>query len=333
MKLKIFKILQFLAFLGIGLVLFWLIYKDQDIERIENILKNDVNYTWIWISVVLGIFSHISRAVRWSLMIEPLGHKPGLLNAFLSVMVGYLMNMVIPRMGEISRCGVLSRYEKISFTKLVGTVVTERLTDIIVMLFLTLVVIVTQFGEILEFLHNNPEIGEKIEGMALSPWFLVAAAVFMVTLYLLRKRIRRSVIYSKIHSTIRNFGEGLKSIKDIKNKRAFIFHSVFIWTMYFLMLYVSFYAFDFTSHLSLMAGLTTFVLGSFGMVAPVQGGIGAWHFMVIQSLFVYGIDKADGAIFAFLAHSTMTVMLIVIGLISLFALPFINRRTEETPLS
>lgn len=328
MKLKLLKLLQFLAFLSLGLVLFWLIYKDQDLDRIESILKNDVNYTWIWISILLGILSHISRAMRWSLMIEPLGRKPGLLNTFLSVMVGYLMNLVIPRMGEISRCGVLARYEKISFTKLVGTVVTERIIDVLMMLLLTLLVFITQLGKILQFLENNPAIQEKLSAMALSPWFLSGIAFLLIVFYFFRKKIGRSTMFSRLNLTIRKFGEGLKTIKDMRSKWAFISHTLFIWLMYYLMLYVAFFAFDFTSHLSVFAGLTTFVLGSYGMVAPVQGGIGAWHFMVVQSLFVYGVAKPDGVVFAFLAHSTMTVMLIVIGLLSLLALPFINRRAD-----
>jgi uncharacterized membrane protein YbhN (UPF0104 family) len=328
LKLKLLKFLQFFAFLGLGIVLFWLIYKDQDPERIKSILKNDVNYIWIWISLVLGILSHISRAMRWALMIEPLGRKPGLLNAFLSVMVGYLMNLVIPRMGEISRCGVLARYEKISFTKLVGTVVTERIIDILMLLLLTLLAIVTQFGKILEFLENNPDIEEKLSGMALSPWFLGGTVLLFVLFYLFRNKIRKSALFYQIHQTIKKFGEGLKTIKNMRNKWIFIFHTLFIWLMYYLMLYVAFFSFDFTSHLSVLAGLTTFVLGSYGMVAPVQGGIGAWHFMVIQSLFVYGIAKPDGVVFAFLAHSTMTAMYIFVGLISLLILPFINRRTD-----
>lgn len=329
MKLKLLKLLQFLAFLVLGLVLFWLVYKDQDPDRIKSILKNEVNYIWIWASVVLGILSHISRSMRWSLMIEPLGRKPGLLNTFLSVMVGYLMNLVIPRMGEISRCGILARYEKISFTRLVGTVVTERIIDILMMLLLTLLVFVTQFGKILEFLENNPAIQKKLTGIALSAWFLSGVVLLIIVFYVFRKKISRSAMFSRVNLTLKKFAEGLITIKNMQNKRAFIFHSVFIWLMYYLMLYVAFFAFDFTSQLSVLAGLTTFVLGSYGMVAPVQGGIGAWHFMVIQSLFVYGVAKPDGVVFAFLAHSTMTAMLIVIGLISLLALPFINRRGDQ----
>jgi uncharacterized protein (TIRG00374 family) len=328
LKLKLIKILQFLVFLLIGMGLFWLIYKDQDVSRIASVLKNDVQYSWIWLSLLLGLLSHVSRAMRWSLMIEPLGRKPRLLNVFLSVMVGYLMNLVVPRMGEISRCGVLSRYERVSFTRLVGTVVTERIIDILLLLLLTLLAVITQFGQILSFLKNNPEITEKLSSLAFSLRVLSGLAVLAGVVFIFRKRIARSMLYSRIRSFIQQFGEGLKTIGNMRDKWAFIAHTAFIWLMYYLMLYVAFFAFGFTSHLSVWAGLTTFILGSYGMVAPVQGGIGAWHFMVIQSLFVYGIAKSDGAVFAFLAHSTMTAMYIVAGLISLLILPFMNRRTE-----
>lgn len=326
LKRKIVKLLQFFAFLGLGLILFWLIYKDQDINRIKSVLKNDVDYTWIWISLVLGILSHISRTLRWILMIEPLGKRPPVLNTFLSVMVGYLMNLVFPRMGELSRCGVLARYEKISFTSLVGTVVTERIIDMLMLMLFTVLAVVTQFGKILQFLANNPEIGQRFSGMALSPWFPAGLIILVAVFYLFRQTIRNSGVYSRIRNTVKKFGEGLKTIRGMRNKWLFIFHTLFIWLMYYLMLYVAFFSFGFTAHLPVLAGLTTFVLGSYGMVAPVQGGIGAWHFMVVQSLFVYGVTKPDGMIFALLAHSTMTAMYIVIGLLSLLVLPFINRK-------
>ena len=328
MKQKLLQVLKFFAFLILGGVLFWLVYRGQNVERMKAILTHDVNYDWIWVSLFLGLLSHISRTYRWMLMIEPLGKRPRMLNTFLSVMVGYLMNLVIPRMGEISRCGVLSRYENISFTKLVGTVVTERIIDVIMLLLLTLIVIVTQFGKILQFLKNNPQVTAKFDQVALSPWFALAVIVLIIAIFIFRKRLIKSHLYVKFRDIFKKFSEGLRTIKSMKNKGAFIFHSIFIWLMYFLMLYVVFFAFDFTSHLSAIAGLTTFVLGSFGMVAPVQGGIGAWHFMVIQSLFVYGISKEDGMAFAFLAHSSMTGLLIIMGLFSVMILPFLNRKTD-----
>lgn len=331
LKKIVLNVLKFLAFFAVGAFIFWLIYKDQDIERIKSVLKNDVNYVWVIVSLFIGLLSHISRTLRWGLMIEPIGHKPRFVNTFLAVMVGYLMNMAIPRMGEISRCGVLSRYEKLSFTKLIGTVVAERAVDMVSLLVLLAIVIFSQFGEMLSFLHNNPGIEEKLGSIITSPYLIGGLVVLIVLMYIFRKAFKHTVVFTKLVEIINNFKEGFISIGSIKRKGWFFFHSFFIWAMYYLMLYVVFFAFDFTSDLNPIAGLTTFVLASFGMVAPVQGGIGAWHFMAKEALSLYGIANENGIIFAFVAHSSMTLMIIIIGIISLLVLPFINRRNDVEP--
>ncbi len=332
MKQGILKTLKFASFFLLGILIFWMVYRDQDFDHIKSVLSNKVNYFWIVVSLFLGLLSHISRTIRWNLMIEPLGRKPRMLNTFLAVMVGYLMNLALPRMGEISRCGVLARYEKISFTKLIGTVVIERLIDVLMLLILLLVVVLTQFGQVLEFLNNNPEVNAKLQKVIFSPVLIGGFLILFAVLWISRHKIRGSAFVKKIISFVGQFVEGLKSIQKMKNKGAFIFHSVFIWVLYFLMLYCVFFSFGFTSHLTPLAGLTVFVFGSFGMVAPVQGGIGAWHFMVIEALALYGVDRADGKVFALLAHGSTTIMLIVLGLIGLLVLPFVNERPDTEPI-
>ncbi|MCF6332936.1 MAG: flippase-like domain-containing protein [Draconibacterium sp.] len=328
MKKIVLKILKFLAFFSLGAFIFWFIYKDLDIDRIKSVLKNEVKYFWVVVSLVIGLLSHISRTLRWGLMIEPIGHKPRFINTFLAVMIGYLMNMAFPRMGEISRCGVLSKHEKISFTKLIGTVVAERLVDMISLLILLGVVVFSQFGKMLNFIKQNPEFKEKIYAVFTSPYLIVAVIVFIILFLVFRKAFKHTVIFRKIIDILKNFKEGFISIQSIKKKGWFYFHSIFIWTMYFLMLYSIFFAFDFTRNLGPIAGLTVFVLASFGMVAPVQGGFGAYHFMASEALALYGVAKINGGIFALVAHESMTAMIIVIGIISLLVLPFINQRND-----
>jgi len=328
LKKTVVKIFQFLIFFALGIFIFWLIYKDQDIERIKSVLKNEVNYFWIIVSLLIGLISHISRTLRWGLMIEPIGHKPRFVNTFMAVMIGYLMNMALPRMGEVSRCGVLARYEKISFTKLFGTVVAERLIDVVSLLILLAIVIFSQFGQMIGFLQHNPEIKEKLTNTITSPYLIVGFVVLIIVAFLFRNAFKQTVIFKKIVHILKNFKEGFISIRSIKRKGWFWVHSVFIWFCYYLMLYSIFFAFDFTSILNPIAGLTTFVFASFGMVAPVQGGIGAWHFMAIEGLRLYGVAFENGVIFAFVAHTSMTVMIIAVGLISMLILPFINRRDE-----
>lgn len=329
MKQKVKKATKYLLFFAIGVFLFWYLYKDQDINRIKSILTNDVNYSWIGLSVFLGVLSHISRAARWRYLIEPLGHKPRLSNTFFAVMIGYIMNLVVPRMGELSKCGVMSKYEKISFARLIGTMITERIFDLLVLGMVTILMVVTQFGHVLQFLNENPDIREKITNLAFSPFLIAGFVIAILLVIVLWKKIKRSKLFRKIETTASHFKEGILSVRYIKKKGAFLFHSLFIWLMYYLMLYVSFFAFDFTKDLSMLAGLTTFVMGSFGMVAPVQGGIGAWHFMTRESLALYGIPYENGIIFAFVAHTIMTLLVIVLGLISVMALPFFNNKNNE----
>lgn len=325
MKKKVLNTAKYLLFFGAGVTIFWLIYKDLDIGMLRSVLKNDLNYTWVWISLVIGILSHISRSIRWIYLIEPMGIKPGLKNTFMSVMFGYLMNLVLPRMGEISRCGAMAKYEKVPFMKLVGTVVTERIIDVIVLLLFTLVALLSQFGLIVQLFRNNPAMKENALRMVTSPWLIISFLLIILLLILFRKRIARTQLFRKMEQTLGHLREGLMSVKYVRKKGAFIFHSVLIWFLYFLMLYCSFFAFDFTSGLSPFAALTTFVMGSFGMIAPVQGGLGTWHFMTKESLALYGISNENGIIFAFVAHFVNTLLVIVLGLISMLLLPLLNR--------
>ncbi len=332
MKKKALKILKFLAFFTIGVGIFYYLYfiktKYNDRQEIIETLKNGVNYSWILVSLIIGLLSHISRTARWRIMIEPIGHKPRFINTFLAVMVGYIMNLVIPRMGEVSRCGVLSRYEKISFSKSFGTVVAERLIDLLSLIILLGIVIITQFGKMMHFIQQNPEIQQKIISVFKSPYLIVGFLGLLTAFIIFRKTINESSITKRVKEILTNFKEGFISIRSIKKKGWFYFHSVFIWLMYYLMLYVVFFAFDFTKDLSPIAGLTTFVLASFGMVAPVQGGIGAWHFMATEALWLYGVERLQGQTFALLAWSITTGMIIIVGIISLLILPFINRRKD-----
>ena len=178
------------------------------------------------------------------------------------------------------------------------------------------------------FFQQNPEIQQKIFSLFKSPYLIIGLLVLLIAIIVFRKTINKSSIAKKIKEVLTNFKEGFISIRSIKRKGWFYFHSVFIWLMYYLMLYVVFFAFDFTKGLGPIAGLTTFVLASFGMVAPVQGGIGAWHFMATEALCLYGIERLQGQTFALLAWSITTGMIIIVGVISLLILPFINRRKD-----
>jgi len=325
LKKKILNILKYTLFTALGIFLFWLVYRGQDFSNIWYTLKNKVDYSWVFVAIVLGILSHISRALRWVIALEPLGERPRKLNSFIAVIISYFMNLLLPRMGEFARCVVLSKYEKIAFPKLLGTVLTERIMDLLMLGLMTIIVLIADFDRFIAFGQQNPMIIEKIRALLTSPYlwitFMLAIAGFFVYL----KWSGRKGGTNKVLTLFRGFIDGIKSVRSIKRYKAYIAHSVFIWLMYYLMLYSIFFSFDFTRGLGPLAGLTTFVLSSFAMVAPVQGGIGAWHFMAEKGLGLYGIESANAKIFALLAHTNTQLIIIVFGVISIIVLPILNR--------
>jgi glycosyltransferase 2 family protein len=325
LKKKILNILKYTAFTSLGIFMFWMVYKDLDFQHAWKIIKNDVNYNWVFLSLFLGLLSHLSRTLRWKIALEPLDEHPKTSNAFITVMIGYFMNLLLPRMGEFARCALLSKYEKIPLSKLLGTVVTERIIDMIMLMLATLLVILLEFDKIIGFASQNPQVVENLRRIITSPylWIGFFLLVFSFIGYLLYSRKKGGK--NKIMEIIDGFITGIKSILSMKRYVAYIAHSFFIWTMYFLMLYVVFFSFDFTKMLSPVAGLTTFVFASFGMVAPVQGGIGAWHFMAEKALELYGIDNSLGKTFALLAHTSTNALIVLVGAICLIMLPIINR--------
>jgi uncharacterized protein (TIRG00374 family) len=309
----------------------WFVYRNYDLNEIKASLSQGINYWWLLLSMVVGLLSHFSRTIRWQMLIEPIEKKTNITNTFFAVMVGYFANLLIPRMGEISRCGVLSRYEKISVSRLIGTVVAERLIDIIMLLICLLLVFILQFKVVTDFLAQNTDFS-KFSNLFSSAWTYVFTLTAILLFRVFKRWFAKTSPYQKLKGLWVKFAEGFMAVKDIKNKGAFIFHTAFIWVMYFLMIYICFFAFEFTTHLSALAGLSVFVLGSLGMVAPVQGGMGPWHFMVIASLQMYGIVKSDGAAFALIVWSTLNGMIVITGIISLILLPVINRKASNASI-
>jgi len=326
-KKSISKLIQFIIFPAIGVFIIYQLYKDQQADKIMAILRNDVDYRWIGLSVVLGLISHLSRALRWQMLLEPVEKKPGLVNTFCAVMTGYLANLVFPRMGEVSRCGVLSKYEQLSFTRVVGTVVAERLTDVVMLLLIMISVLALQFDLLGGFLMKTLKLDSFAE-IFLSPLFYGLLVLVALSLFLIKRYAKQYKALMFLKTLMEKFTEGLSSIRKIKNKPLFIFHTLFIWFMYFLMIYVCFFSLPTTSSLGINAGLTILLTGSLGMVAPVQGGIGAWHFMVIATLKLYGIPTEDGGVFALIVHAAQNFMIIGAGLIAFGVLPIINRRSN-----
>jgi len=323
------KIIQSLIFLLIGISLFWYAYRDLDFDQIGEAIK-ELKYGWIFLSFVFGLISHFIRAIRWKMLIAPMGYQPKTKNLFLSVLVLYFTNLIIPRGGEIARCGVITKYEKIPFTKLIGTVFVERLTDLIAFFIIFLVILFWQFSYI-QHLLTSTDIIMDFSGLKTKLIFAVVATILIVSLYfLLNKFGFFNSMRTKINKIKHDFIEGIRSIIHLKGKWIYIFYTFLIFLMWLLMLYVVFFAYAPTDKLSFSVAIFTYAVGIFAYLLPIQAGIGVWHLIVIQCLSLFGINKESGMIFALIAHTFTNVIYLLFGAIGLVLLPIVNSTEEES---
>lgn len=332
---KIVIILKFIFFLGLGLLVIWLSLRNLTSLEKSQIINSfqTANYWWVLLSILLGILSHVLRSLRWMLFFTPMGFKPSFKNTFYAVMVGYFANLAFPRLGEVTRCGLMNQYEKIPFNKALGTVITERAIDMILFFLLFVLMFFTQIGTISEYLKVNlyPQMAAKFGDLHYSLLLLSLVGVFIACLvflfYLFRKKLRSLRFFQKIKRLVLGFWEGLQSLVLIKKPWLFIFYSLAIWTLYFFMLYFIFYCFTETSGLSFGAGLSSLVLGSVGiMITP--GGIGLYPAIIQETLMLYAVAKPTGLAIGWIAWTAQTVMIAIVGGLSLLLLSF-NRNPDE----
>ena len=322
-------VFKYLFLLGVGALFLFLAFRGQDTEKLLSDLKT-ANYSWVAVSSVACLLSHVFRAARWNMLITPLGHEPKLKNTFSAVMIGYLANLALPRLGEVSKCAALSRAEKIPANQLIGTMLVERIFDFLMLVLLTVLTITLQFDRIGSFL--DPIVGQIFNGnssvtpVAVLAFLSILIIFFSLWFFLLKGKIRYP---EKLITFVGGLRNGLLSFKDIKSKKTFVFYSLMIWMMYFASTYLCFFGLDATANLGMGAALATLFFGSVGMTIPVQGGIGTYHYMVAQGLTAYAINKTDGLAYATIIHSSQTLIILIIGSICLMSLMLFTTKKVE----
>ncbi len=325
MKKNLLNILKYTVLLGVAVALLWYAFKGMDVKTVFQQISN-ANIFWVSISGLISIVAFVVRAHRWKLLIEPMGHTPSLKNTTYSVMVGYFANLAFPRLGEVSRCGALSKAESIPFNKLLGTVIVERIIDVLSLLICILLAAMIEYERLGNFFTEKilAPLNERFQKLTGSPLLLAGFVLVLLILlglaiYYIRKNSKKEP-GSGINKIVRGFIDGLKSVGNLKRPGLFIFQSVFIWVLYYLGVYVALYAFSFTSDLGANAALFLLVAGGIGMSAPVQGGIGAYHLLVKEGLILYGVAAENGLAFAFVLHGLQLIIVTVLGTASLFLL-------------
>ena len=332
-------ILKYIASLSFAGLIIYILFRNQDpVALVEKILE--VDFGWVILSMIFGCWAYVNRGLRWIVLIDALGYKSSKINSVSAVSVGYFTNMFIPRAGEISRCTALNKVEKIPVDKLFGTILVERVLDFVFLIILFLLILILKFDLILQFFT---ELGLQSSGSVTSSstkyYVLVAVLLFFcLAYYLLKKWIVTTTFYEKITEFIDGLKEGFKSIKKMKRKSFFWFHTFSIWIMYFLMTYVCFQAIPETSHLSISDGLFLLVLGGIGMIIPTPGGVGSYHAIVMIGLSVLGVgtivlsengDPSNPALlFPTIVHIAQTLVAIIMGFIGLLVL-FLSKKKQS----
>lgn len=313
--------IKYLLLLVLGIAMMILAFRGQDWNKLLTDLRK-AEYTWVAASLVACFLAHIVRAYRWRMMIRPLGHgTPSMLNTCYAVIIGYMANVAFPRMGEVSRCGVINKTNNIPLVKLIGTVIVERLVDLLMLTIVLALGILLQFDLLSNFLYENVLI--KLNGSAGNLTILIFAViilVFSIGLFYLIMKKKKWGIKQKLFNLFMDMKSGILSVKGMENKTSFVMSSVLIWFLYGLSTYLCFFALDATSGLDALAALSALVFSSLGMIVPVQGGIGAFHYMVSEGLLVYHIPKSEGLAYALLIHSSQTLLILFTGAISLILL-------------
>lgn len=316
MNSSVVNIIKYVALLAVAAVLLWLAFRGVDLQATFHEISQ-ANLFWLFVSVAVSLVAFVSRSIRWNMLIHPLGYYPKLGNTNAALMIGYLANLAVPRLGEVSRCGTLNRAEKVPFDSLLGTVIIERAIDVLSLLICIFLTAAMEYARLGNFLNENlfNPITAKATALLGSTAFIVIAVtvpLLVVVLIVVAKK-RKHGIVAKFSNLFKGIVSGLTTIRKVKSPMWFIFHSVLIWIMYFLMSYTCFKALDSTAGLGWEAGLFILVAGGMGMSAPVQGGIGAYHLLVSQGLLLYGIAREHGLAFATLMHASQTLVVILLG--------------------
>lgn len=328
LKKRILALVKFLIFLGLGIFIVWWMARGIDEKGWEQISLSlsKARYILLVPVFILLVLSHYFRALRWKMLMAPLGYKPSTFNVFNAVLIGYMANLAFPRLGEVLKCTLLAKYEKTGPDKLVGTIVAERAIDLIslfVVFFLTILFQVDIVGQYAIDLWKQISV-KTSESIPLVGFIII---LFIMSIGLLIRWIKRNpenIILQKIGGFINGIWQGLISIRYVKNKGLFILHSVMIWTLYYLGTRIGFYAMSEVEHLGYKEALSVLSFGSVGMIVT-QGGIGAYQYAVQETLQLYQIDKVIGFTYGWVLWLAQTIVILIGGLFSFIVLPIYNR--------
>ena len=292
-------------------------------------LQSDANYLLLFVAACFGTIGNTIRGYRWQMLNKSLSPHSSLINSILTTHGNYALNIVFPRLGEVWRCGAMAHYSRMSFSALFGTLLIDRVLDALMVVLLLLLALALNGRFFQLFFEQNPALLEQLQRTFSSPTTYVILLLVIAVIVCLVKLLQRRPLGQKIKAQWELLKEGLQTVRKMREKWLFGFCTVAIFGCYFLQFYLTFFAFSFTSHLSAAIALIAFVMGGIGIGAPVQAGIGAWHFMVIYTLICFGVPEVNAQSFALIVHTTQQMIWNpIVGLVSMLLLPIVNKNKE-----
>lgn len=319
-------ILKILMPLVLGAAILYWMYRGENWQQIMHVMTDEMNWTWMLLSFPFGILAQMFRGWRWRQTLEPVGERPRTSTSIHAIFLSYAASLLIPRVGEFTRCGVLTRYDDISFPKALGTVVTERAIDSLLVMGITAIVILLEMSTFGTFFQKTgTNLHDILHGFSWAG-YLVVAICGVAMIILLHFLLRKLSIYNKVKATLSGIWQGVISLKDVKNIPLFTFFTVGIWLNYFLHYYLTFFCFDFTAGLGLGCALVTFIVGSIAVIVPTPNGAGPWHFAVKTMLILYGVADEHALYFVLIVHTVQTMLVVALGIYSWLALNFTSTR-------
>jgi glycosyltransferase 2 family protein len=335
MRKKLVTAIQIILFVGLGIFVVWFITKDFTPEQKIKLYDSfkDARYIYLLPVTFTLLLSHYVRAMRWRVLIQPLQYYPGRANTFFAVLLGYMFNLFVPRLGEVLKCTLLSRYEKVPPDKLVGTIVVERAFDVVSLLVVLLLTVLIQIDV------AGPAIGNFFSGMVQSKGggfsfgkllliILVTTACIVVIIWLFKRHRERSFVKS-IRKIFSNIYQGLSSFRHLQQPKAFLGYTFLMWMLYLLSIRIGFFAFQPVENLNIPAAFSTLSFGSLGMIAPTQNGLGAYQYAVQKTMEMYGVPSWAGMAYGWILWGAQTAILLLFGVLSLALLPIVNRNKNE----
>ncbi|WP_298648665.1 lysylphosphatidylglycerol synthase transmembrane domain-containing protein [uncultured Proteiniphilum sp.] len=318
------SLLKTLFSLSLGLLIIWAMYRNTDMRELWYIIKS-ANLGVIGSSLVFGLIGNIIRGLRWELFVNSLGYRPPRASLLYATLGNYAVNFVLPRAGDIWRCAVVSKYDKIPFPKTLETFLVDKMVDIVAGLAIIFISVALYIDFFVSYLHDNSQLADSFTNLFSSAWMYVGLGALLLIMGLLFTVFRKTSVMMKVNKFFTTLKYDLKLISEMKEKKRIIIYTILVWLCFYLYFYICFYAFDFTKGLGPLAGLIVFAMTNIGISVPVQGGIGPWHFVVISSLLILGVTEKEALAFAGAVFIIQSVWQILYGLFGVLAIPYVKR--------